>query len=71
MAIEIQRLRPDRGKIELTDECVIRPWVKTFGVSREELGAVIEKVGLNPETVRKELAQEADRGKAAESLRPK
>lgn len=59
MPIAIQRVQPDRGKIELTDDAVARHWLKTFGVSRETLEAAIAKVGPNPETVKKELARQA------------
>lgn len=57
MAIDIQPVRPDRGKVQLEDETVVRHWTKLFGASKEEIGAAIEKVGNNPETVRKELAR--------------
>lgn len=57
MSIQIQPVQPDRGKVELSDEAVARHWLKTFGVSREDLAAAIEKVGHDPETVRKELAR--------------
>lgn len=71
MTIKIQPVLPDRSKIELTDDAVARHWVKTLGASREEIAAAIEKVGANPETVRKELARvaidenEANRAAAA------
>lgn len=67
MAIEIQPVHPDRSKIELEDEAVLRHWTKIFGASREEIGVAIEKVGNNPETVRKELARitEHKKGRAA------
>lgn len=56
MALNIQPVHPDRSKIELDDETVIRHWKKLLGASKEEISAAIEKVGNNPETVRKELA---------------
>jgi hypothetical protein len=54
MGIEIQPVHPDRSKIELDDETVARHWTKHLGASKEEIGAAIEKVGNNPETVRKD-----------------
>ena len=57
MTIKIQPVQPDRSKIELTDDAVARHWVKTLGAPREAIAAAIEKVGANPETVRKELAR--------------
>ena len=71
MTIKIQPMLSDRSKIELTDDAVARHWVKTLGASREEIAAAMEKVGANPETVRKELTRvaidknDADRGGAA------
>ena len=60
MAIEIQPIQPDRGKIVLEDETVIRHWTKLFGASKEEIGAAIDKVGNNPDTVRKELLRSVE-----------
>jgi hypothetical protein len=65
MALDIQPVQPDRSKIELEDETVIRHWKKLLGASKEEIGAAIEKVGNNPETVRKELARNAEDKKTA------
>ena len=56
MAIEIKPVHGDRGKVDLQDDSVIRHWTKTFGASKEAIAAAIEKVGNNPETVRKEIA---------------
>ena len=43
------------GKIDLADDAVARRWAKKLGKSKEEIGAAIEKVGDNCETVCKEL----------------
>jgi hypothetical protein len=51
-------LHPDRSKIDLTVDAVARHWVKSLGASRKEIAAAMEKVGPNPDTVRKELARE-------------
>jgi hypothetical protein len=53
--MRINRVKPDRGRIDLSDEEVARAWVKRLGRSREEIAAAIEKVGDNAETVKKEL----------------
>jgi hypothetical protein len=66
MALKIQPVHPDRGKIELEDDSAARHWVKTLGAPREAIAAAVEKVGANPETVRKELAREAVDREAAQ-----
>jgi len=53
--MRINRVRPDRRRIDLSDEEVARAWVKRLGRSKEEIAAAIEKVGDNAETVKKEL----------------
>jgi hypothetical protein len=52
----IRRAPPDRNKIDLTAHAA-RHWVKVLDASREEIAAAVEKVGPNPDTVRKELAR--------------
>lgn len=64
MPIEIQPVQPDRSKIVLDDETVVRHWTKVFGASKEEIGVAMEKVGNNPDTVRKELARISEFKKA-------
>ena len=54
--MKIRSLKPDRAKIDLSDEVVARGWVKQLGKSKEEIAAAIEKVGNNAETVKRELA---------------
>ncbi len=72
MGLKIQPVHPDRGKIELADDNVVRHWVKTLGAPREAIAVAIEKVGANPETVRKELARERiDEGEPSCSDAPK
>jgi hypothetical protein len=53
--MKIRSPKPDRAKIDLTDEVVARGWVKQLGKSKEEIAAAIEKVGNNAETVKREL----------------
>ena len=58
MGIKITPIHPDRGKIDLDDDAAVRHWMKTLGASRAMIALAVEKVGANPETVRKELARE-------------
>ena len=53
--MKIRRPKPDRIKIDLADEAVARAWTKKLGKSKEEIAAVIAKVGDNAETVKREL----------------
>jgi Protein of unknown function (DUF3606) len=53
--MKIRPLKPDRTKIDLSDEAVARSWTKMLGKSKEEIQAAIEKVGDNAETVKREL----------------
>ena len=55
MPLPIHPVKPDRGRIDLTDDAMARQWSKNLGRSREEIAAAIAKVGDNCETVRKEL----------------
>jgi hypothetical protein len=57
MSLEIRPVRPDRSRVALTDEFVVRHWIKTLGVSKEEIAAAIAKVGDKAAAVRKELTQ--------------
>lgn len=50
--------KPDRSRIDLTDETVARGWVKKLGRTREEIAAAIAKVGDNAQAIRKELGCE-------------
>ena len=47
--------KPDRTKIDLTDEVAARAWTKQLGKSREEIAAAIEKVGDCASAVKKQL----------------
>jgi hypothetical protein len=55
--MKLTNSKPNRSSIDLSDEIVARAWVKKLGKSKEEIAAVIEKVGDNAETVKKELAR--------------
>jgi hypothetical protein len=56
---KVSRTKPDRSRIDLSDDGIARQWVKKLGKPREEIEAAIEKVGDNCETVRKELGVQA------------
>jgi hypothetical protein len=53
------------NKIDLADPACARHWSKKLGKSKEEIAAVIEKVGDNCETVCREFGQ-AEKSAAAE-----
>jgi hypothetical protein len=53
--MKIRPLKPDRTKIDLTDDVLARGWAKKLGKSKEEIATAIAKVGDNAETVKKEL----------------
>jgi hypothetical protein len=60
MPLTTSKQKPDRNRIDLSDDSLARQWVKKLGRSRDEIAAAIEKVGDNCETVRKELGVEPD-----------
>jgi hypothetical protein len=51
-----KRDTPDRSKINLHRPQEAKCWAHEFGISREELGKLVEKVGNSAAAVRKELA---------------
>jgi hypothetical protein len=56
MAMDRDRpARPDRSKIDLTDEDMAKYWCKHFGIERRELEQLVEKTGNSAAAVRKEL----------------
>ena len=55
-----RKVKPDRSRIDLTDETLARQWAKKLGRSRDDIAAAIEKVGDNCESVRKELGVPQD-----------
>ena len=60
MSLPTSKPKPDRSRIDLSDDAIARQWVKKLGRSRDEIAAAIEKVGDNCETVRKELGVQPD-----------
>jgi Protein of unknown function (DUF3606) len=55
MTQQIRPPKPDRSRIDLSDNEIAKHWVKKLGKSKEEIAAAISKVGDNAETVMKEL----------------
>ena len=53
--IRMRRQRPDRSKINMSDDDDIRYWSKHLGVSKDELAGAVDKVGNSAAAVRKEL----------------
>jgi hypothetical protein len=49
------RGNPDRLHINIHEDYEVKYWTKHLGVTREELVRVVQKVGHNAATVRKEL----------------
>jgi hypothetical protein len=60
MPLTTSKPKPDRSRIDLSDDAIARQWVKKLGRSRDDIAAAIEKVGDNCETVRKELGVQPD-----------
>jgi Protein of unknown function (DUF3606) len=55
MAQLVHPPKPDRSRIDLSDEGISKQWVKKLGKTKEEIATAIVKVGDNAETVMKEL----------------
>ena len=51
----IRKAKPDRSRVDLSDDAMARQWSKQLGRSRDDIAAAIKKVGDNCETVKKEL----------------
>jgi 3-oxoacyl-[acyl-carrier-protein] synthase III len=50
-----KRAAPDRSKISMENEAVVKYWTKHLGITRERLQNIVEKVGNSAASVRKEL----------------
>ena len=50
-----KRGRPDRSKINMSEDYEIKYWAKELGVTRAELHRAVDKVGNAAAAVRKEL----------------
>jgi hypothetical protein len=51
----LRRVQPDRGKIDMNDDDIVRYWCKHLGITRSQLQHVIDKVGNSVQAVEKEL----------------
>ena len=60
MPLATRKAKPDRNRIDLSDEAVARSWAKKLGKSQDDIAAAIAKVGDNCESVRKELGVKGD-----------
>ena len=47
----------DASRINIHEEYEVRYWTKTLGVSKDELEAVVKKVGTGADAVRKKLGK--------------
>ena len=54
-----KRGSPDRKLISLTEPYEVRDWAKHFGVSEDELRAVVGRVGSSAEKVAREFGKAA------------
>jgi hypothetical protein len=52
---KLNRVRPDRSKINMSEDYEVRYWTKHLNVSREVLQCAVDKVGNSAAAVRKEL----------------
>ena len=57
----ISPVKEDRSRVDLTNEALVKHWTKTLGVSKAAIVAAVQKVGDNPDTVRKELARKTSK----------
>jgi hypothetical protein len=53
----LAKAEPPRNQINMQDEDEVKWWARHFGVSREDLEKIINKVGSSAATVRKELGK--------------
>jgi Protein of unknown function (DUF3606) len=52
---KLKRGKPDRGKINMTEDYEVQYWTKHLNVSRQVLQRAVDKVGNSAAAVRKEL----------------
>ncbi len=58
MARKQSVVKPNRGRIDVSDKQMVKRWAKRLGKTQKELLAAVDKVGNNAETVVKELRTE-------------
>jgi hypothetical protein len=49
----------DRSRISMQEEHEVRHWTQALGVTREELQALVDRVGNNAAAVREALAKQS------------
>jgi hypothetical protein len=54
--MKVKNRKPDRSKINLSDDETMRRWAKNFGKTHQEIATAIDKVGNAAAAVRKELS---------------
>lgn len=54
----------DRTRVNVHEEHEVRYWTETLGVSREELEAAVEAVGVRAAAVREYLGKKPEAGRA-------
>jgi hypothetical protein len=54
-----KRGQPDRSKINMSEDYEVKYWTRHFGVTREELQKVVDRVGNSAATVAKEFGKAA------------
>jgi len=52
-----KRSPQDSARISLTEDYEVRYWTEKFGISRDKLQAVVDKVGNSVAAVERELAK--------------
>ena len=55
------RGQPDRSKINMDEDYEVKYWTRHFGVTREELQKVVDRVGNSAAAVAKEFGKAASR----------
>ena len=53
------RGQPDRSKINMNEDYEVKYWTRHFGVTREELQKIVDRVGNSAAAVAKEFGQAA------------
>ncbi|MGI8526705.1 MAG: DUF3606 domain-containing protein [Pseudolabrys sp.] len=56
--MDIHPLKPDRSRVDLSSNALVRHWTKALGKSKAEIEVAIEKVGTDPGTVARQLGVE-------------
>jgi len=56
---KLNRGQPDRSKISMSEDYEVKYWTRHFGVTREELQKVVDRVGNSAKAVAKEFGKAA------------